>query len=230
MNPKVHLQVLGRVELLVTDLALVLPRILVLFKFFSLVFLCVFFLLYDRTSNGSSAIRKKHVFFYCFFSLIFSLLFSVFFFSLWLVCVWVCVCVCQLGKWDSQAQRSNDGVGRVWQGAESASIRRLAPLTSLCALCPVNSPKKRQIFWVGEKKSEKEMSEKIEDLNLPNAVVTRIIKEAVPKGTIISKVWVCFGVFSRFLKLWKGRKTGHKSSNVTFCAVHCPGGDGECEW
>merc|ERR1712131_506607 len=31
------------------------------------------------------------------------------------------------------------------------------------------------------------MSEKIEDLNLPNAVVTRIIKEAVPKGTIISK-------------------------------------------
>ena len=32
------------------------------------------------------------------------------------------------------------------------------------------------------------MSEKIEDLNLPNAVVTRIIKEAVPKGTIISKV------------------------------------------
>ena len=32
------------------------------------------------------------------------------------------------------------------------------------------------------------MSEKIEDLNLPNAVVTRIIKEAVPKGTMISKV------------------------------------------
>jgi histone H3/H4 len=29
---------------------------------------------------------------------------------------------------------------------------------------------------------------KVEDLSLPNAVVTRIIKEALPPGTIVGKV------------------------------------------
>merc|ERR1711962_1055774 len=31
------------------------------------------------------------------------------------------------------------------------------------------------------------MSEKFEELNLPNAVITRIIKEAIPPGSIVSK-------------------------------------------
>lgn len=31
------------------------------------------------------------------------------------------------------------------------------------------------------------MTEKFEELNLPNAVITRIIKEAIPPGSIVSK-------------------------------------------
>ena len=31
------------------------------------------------------------------------------------------------------------------------------------------------------------MAERLEDLNLPNAVVTRIIKEALPEGVTIAK-------------------------------------------
>ena len=33
------------------------------------------------------------------------------------------------------------------------------------------------------------MSDKVEDLSLPNAVVARIIKEALPPGSIVAKVW-----------------------------------------
>ena len=32
------------------------------------------------------------------------------------------------------------------------------------------------------------MSDKVEDLSLPNAVVARIIKEALPPGSIVAKV------------------------------------------
>merc|ERR1712142_539578 len=35
--------------------------------------------------------------------------------------------------------------------------------------------------------TEFRMSEKFEELNLPNAVITRIIKEAIPPGSIVSK-------------------------------------------
>jgi len=32
------------------------------------------------------------------------------------------------------------------------------------------------------------MGDKVEDLSLPNAVIMRIIKEALPPGTIVAKV------------------------------------------
>ena len=36
------------------------------------------------------------------------------------------------------------------------------------------------------------MGDKVEDLSLPNAIVQRIIKEALPPGTIVAKVsWDC---------------------------------------
>ncbi|XP_012287304.1 DNA polymerase epsilon subunit 3 [Orussus abietinus] len=38
-----------------------------------------------------------------------------------------------------------------------------------------------------QKKTESMMAEKMEDLNLPNAVVTRIIKEALPSGVTVGK-------------------------------------------
>ena len=45
------------------------------------------------------------------------------------------------------------------------------------------------------------MTEKFEELNLPNAVITRIIKEAIPPGSIVSKECIYF----RNLKLLKSR-------------------------
>ena len=36
------------------------------------------------------------------------------------------------------------------------------------------------------------MTEKFEELNLPNAVITRIIKEAIPPGSIVSKECILY--------------------------------------
>ena len=49
------------------------------------------------------------------------------------------------------------------------------------------------------------MTEKFEELNLPNAVITRIIKEAIPPGSIVSKECI-------FHKIWI-KKLSHQEVN-----------------
>ena len=72
------------------------------------------------------------------------------------------------------------------------------------------------------------MESKVEDLSLPNAVVQRIIKEAVPPGTIVAKdarlaisrvrLEIFLGFFCYFYMIFLG--------DITFCFIHRAGSHG----
>lgn len=133
MNAKVHLQVLGRVELLVTDLALVLPRI-GLFSMFSLFLILTIKYLEWICSHQTLVFLNFLIFlFLCFFFFSFSLS----------ICLYGCVCVCvSTGKMrlsGPERERERERSNSLWcwlvRAPNPLLIRQLNALTSLRALC-----------------------------------------------------------------------------------------------
>ncbi|WAR31386.1 DPOE3-like protein [Mya arenaria] len=71
------------------------------------------------------------------------------------------------------------------------------------------------------------MAERPEDLNLPNAVITRIIKDAIPDGVNVSKeARLAISKAATYKKNQQGKKDQKRKDKVSQPSARSGGGDG----